>query len=164
MINYTEKGSGLHESIRAANHWLRQENGVWISSNDTAVQSIIDAYTLADAANYIADRIDDYAKQLRDRALKNISSGEMGTWASKYQEAKAFQASGLASDAPSLALEAQQRGITLANLATRVVNNFQTVAQREARVAGIAGKHKDNVRALNGYPAINSYDYSTGWP
>ncbi len=44
-INYTEKGSGLHIAITAAGHWLRQvDDGVWISSNDVAVQAIIDAY------------------------------------------------------------------------------------------------------------------------
>ncbi len=164
MITYTEKGIGLHEAIRAAGHWLRQENQVWVSSNDTAVQAIIDAYALADATSVIADQIDSYAKTLRDRALKGISPGEMGTWATKYQEARAFQASGAAADAPSLNLEAQQRGISLAGLCTRVVNNFQAVAQREARISGIAGRHKDAVRALSAFQAIASYDYSTGWP
>lgn len=44
MISYTEKGYGLHEAIRAAGHWLREENGVFVSSDDQAVQAIIDAY------------------------------------------------------------------------------------------------------------------------
>jgi len=43
-LNYTEKGVGLHEAVRAAGHWLREENGVWRSSNDAAVQTIIVAY------------------------------------------------------------------------------------------------------------------------
>lgn len=44
MINYTEKGAGLHDAITAAGHVLREENGVWVSSDDAAVQAIIDAY------------------------------------------------------------------------------------------------------------------------
>jgi hypothetical protein len=50
-INYTEKGSGLHRAVTAAGHWLRQiDSGVWISSNDVAVQAIIDTYdSLPDA-------------------------------------------------------------------------------------------------------------------
>lgn len=44
MINYTEKGQGLHAAIRAAGHSLREENGVWISSDDATVQALIDGY------------------------------------------------------------------------------------------------------------------------
>lgn len=44
MITYTEKGAGLHEAILAAGHWLEQRNGVWVSSNDSAVQAIINSY------------------------------------------------------------------------------------------------------------------------
>lgn len=44
MINYTEKGEGLHAAIRAAGHRIEQVSGVWISDNDIAVQAIIDAY------------------------------------------------------------------------------------------------------------------------
>ena len=44
MINYTEKGIRLHEAILAAGYRLWQENGIWKSTNDVAVQAIIDAY------------------------------------------------------------------------------------------------------------------------
>lgn len=44
MINYVEKGIGLHDAIRNAGHWLIERNNVWISSNDDAVQAIINAY------------------------------------------------------------------------------------------------------------------------
>jgi len=44
MITYTEKGIGLHDAIHAAGHSLKHANGVWVSSDDTAVQAIIDSY------------------------------------------------------------------------------------------------------------------------
>ena len=44
MINYIEKGIGLHEAIGDAGYRLQQINGVWVSDNDIAVQLIIDAY------------------------------------------------------------------------------------------------------------------------
>lgn len=44
MINYTEKGAGLHAAIVAAGHVLVQRNGVWESDDDAAVQAIVDAY------------------------------------------------------------------------------------------------------------------------
>lgn len=43
-INYIEKGAGLHAEIAAAGHSLSEIDGVWTSSNDSAVQAIIDAY------------------------------------------------------------------------------------------------------------------------
>ena len=44
MISYAEKGFGLHEKIEAAGHWLAQQDGVWASSDDVAVQKLIDEY------------------------------------------------------------------------------------------------------------------------
>lgn len=43
-ITYTEKGTGLHDAIVAAGHWLHCINGVWTSDDDSAVQAIIDGY------------------------------------------------------------------------------------------------------------------------
>lgn len=42
--NYIEKGIRLHRAIRNAGYSLSQVDGVWISSDDTAVQAIIDSY------------------------------------------------------------------------------------------------------------------------
>ena len=44
MINYIEKGEGLHIAIRTAGYSLVNRDGVWVSSNDVAVQAIIDSY------------------------------------------------------------------------------------------------------------------------
>ena len=44
MINYIEKGQGLHSAITEAGHWLMQVDGQWESSDDVAVQAIIDSY------------------------------------------------------------------------------------------------------------------------
>lgn len=43
-INYVEKGSALHDAIVKAGFWLRDRNGTWESSDDVAVQAIIDAF------------------------------------------------------------------------------------------------------------------------
>lgn len=44
MIRYTEKGRWLHDAIRRAGHRLWEENGEWKSTDDTAVQAIIDGF------------------------------------------------------------------------------------------------------------------------
>lgn len=54
MIDYTEKGYGLHQAVQAAGHALYKENDTWKSSNDDAVQAIIDAYNPAESARETA--------------------------------------------------------------------------------------------------------------
>jgi len=164
MINYTEKGSGLHESIRKQGHSLREENGVWVSSNDAAVQSIIDGFSLVDAAVYVSELIDGRAKQLRDKLAKKTSPSEMAAWATKKLEADKFQVSKNNADAPTLTIEAGFRGVTVQNLVNKVITNFDTISQRESKISGVAGKHKDAVKALASFSAINSYDFSADWP
>lgn len=164
MINYIEKGAGLHAAIHAAGHMFRQENGEWISSNDPAVQAIIDAYTTSDAASYVSDKIDENAKRLRDKLSKNLSPSEMAAWATKKTEADRFQVSKQNTDAPTLTIEAGFRGVTVQALVNKVLANFDTTSQRESRIAGVAGGHKDAIKSLVSFAAIANYDWSTGWP
>lgn len=44
MIVYREKGIGLWKAIRAQGHDLFAKDGVYTSTNDVAVQAIIDSY------------------------------------------------------------------------------------------------------------------------
>lgn len=44
MINYIEKGEGLHAAIVAAGHTLYERDGTWITDDPVAVQRIIDEY------------------------------------------------------------------------------------------------------------------------
>ena len=44
MITYIEKGIWMHEAIADAGYSLAQVDGVWVSSDDVAVQSIIDSF------------------------------------------------------------------------------------------------------------------------
>lgn len=43
-VNYVEKGSGMHAYIASQGYSLKQINGIWVSSNDAAVNAIISAY------------------------------------------------------------------------------------------------------------------------
>ena len=70
MINYTEKGHGLHEAIANAGHKLWNEDRAWKSTDDVAVQAIIDSY---DPLNYeqlnakirIIEQIDAHTESLK---------------------------------------------------------------------------------------------------
>ena len=44
MINYTEKGVWLHEEVSRQGYIISQHGSVWVTSNDVAVQAIIDAF------------------------------------------------------------------------------------------------------------------------
>jgi len=65
-INYIEKGNRLHEVIEESGHWLREHNGVWISSNDVSVQAIIDSFDELAEAKKIK------RQELRDQYLVRI--------------------------------------------------------------------------------------------
>ena len=163
MIQYTEKGIGLHAAIARAGHSLRQENGVWISSDDAAVQAIIDGYTLAKAKALKQAEISLHAKSLRDKVVSTISAGEMASWPIKLAEASAFAANP-ATPTPMLSAEASIRGITVADIVGKVGNNATGFAGLEAQIGGIDGMHRDAVAALTTFEAVNSYDFSGGWP
>lgn len=164
MITYTEKGSGLHAKISKLGYSLREENGTWVSSDDVAVQAIIDSYTLAEAQTLKANEVLDKAKALRDKAVKAISAGEMASWPIKLSEAAKFAATGLDADAPMLTAEATARGITTAALVAKVGGNATVFATLEALIGGVDGKHRDAIKALTTFDEVSAYDYSAGWP
>jgi hypothetical protein len=164
MIIYTEKGIGLFAAIQAAGQSLWQHDNQWVSTNDAAVQSVIDAYPLS---SHIAERqaaSSAYAKALRDKVIDVYSYGETSSWPIKRAEAIAYTASSNAADAPMLSIEATARGVTLAALVTKVQANNTAFSQLEATIAGVDGKHRDALAALTTFADVAAYDLTTGWP
>jgi hypothetical protein len=164
MINYIEKGYGLHEAIAAAGHWLEQRNGVWVASDDGSVQQIIDNYSLDDCKARIIAEIDAHAASLRDAIVSGCSPAEMASWPIKRAEALAFQQSGNAADAPVLSAEASVRCVPLDQIVAKVLAKAQQLAALEAAIAGTAGRHGDAVRACQTFDEVLAYDWRIGWP
>lgn len=164
MIQYTEKGAGLHDRIAKSGHWLKQLDGEWVSSDDAAVQAVIDAYTVADAAAYRSAEVERIAKAKRDQVIAGVSPGEMASWPIKLSEAATYAQSGNASDAPLLSLEAQARGVTLAELVGKVDGAAQTFAALEAMIAGTSGRHRDALAAATTFEEVAAYDIAADWP
>lgn len=164
MITYTEKGMGLHRAINRAGHVLKEENGVWISSDDAAVQSIIDGYTLDHAKAYRAEEVSAHAKTLRDKVIRAVSAGEMASWPIKLAEARAFAQGASAEQCPMLSSEAASRGVTLSELVSKVSENATTFAGLESMIAGVDGKHRDAIKACSSFDEVAAYDYLNGWP
>jgi hypothetical protein len=163
MINYAEKGHGLHDAIRAAGHWLRQENGVWVASNEAVVQAIIDDYALSEAQTYRCAEVEALAKSLRDKAIKAVSPGEMASWPIKLAEAQAYAVNNQAA-CPLLTAEAAARGVSLADMVTKVDSNASVFSVLEATISGTCGKHRDAIKALTTFEEVSAYDFSSGWP
>lgn len=164
MLNYIEKGPGLHEAIRAAGEWLMQVDGAWLSSDDAAVQAIIDGCTLDTARHEKSLLVSAHAKALRDKVVAAISAGEMASWPIKASEAAKFGASGDASQCPMLSGEAASRGVTVAELVGKVNGNAARFIAAEAAIGGADGRHRDAIAQLATFEALAAYDYSTGWP
>lgn len=108
--------------------------------------------------------IDAHAKALRDYVVSNISPAEMASWPIKRAEAAAYLASGNATDAPMLGMEAYVRGVDLGTLAQKVLAKATLLSQLEAAIAGAAGRHTDAVSAITRQDDLMAYDWTVGWP
>ena len=163
-ITYTEKGSGMHAAINAAGHWLEQRDGVWRSSDDTAVQVIIDDYSLDAAKSEMSKQVSAHAKLLRDRVVADISMGELASWPVKLAEAGRFVETGSSANCPMLAGEAAARGVSLAVLVGKVGGNALGFSAIEAAIGGADGKHRDAIKIITSFHDLALYDCSAGWP
>ena len=65
-INYVEKGAARHEAIRKAGHSLKEIDGVWVASDDKAVQAIIDGF------DPLADQQVKKAAEAKEEASRRI--------------------------------------------------------------------------------------------
>ena len=139
MIAYTEKGEGLHRVISEAGYWLRQVDRVWTSSDDAAVQNIIDLYPISSAINEVKGRIVLLEAEIRNKVVEGISPAEMSSWSIKRVEMMTYNASLNAGDAPMLSAEAAARGVTLGSIVARVKANSDGLSALEAQIAGNAG-------------------------
>lgn len=161
---YSEKGIGLHEAVARAGHWLEQRDGVWVSSDDATVQVIIDGYSLDQAKAERCALVLAHAAALRNMVTDQVAPGEMAAWPIKRAEAEAFDAVGESADCPALRAEAQERQITLAQLVAKVNAKAARFMVTEAMIGGTDGRHRDAIKALTTFAAVEAYDYTTGWP
>lgn len=171
-INYIEKGAGLWLAIDASGEWLRQNNQIWECSNEQAVQAIIDAYPISATISEKKLEIDEYARQLRIKAAGDYSP-EQAAWSIKADQAAKYAATQNEADAPVLVAEAQYRNMSLQSIVDRVIGNAAALRGLEALIAGVSGKHKDILSAMQkdsptaaDFRAVLDYDYKSDveWP
>lgn len=95
--------------------------------------------------------IDAYAAHKRIQ-LAGKPSPEYAAWGIKLAEAKN-------GGGPLLQMEADVRGVPMAAIVQRVISNSEAYQFAEAQIAGLAGKHKDAVNALQTRDELLAYDW-----
>jgi hypothetical protein len=143
--------------------WHGYQN--WLTAGNTPLPpDTIGQDTLAVAIEKRKSEIDAYAAGLRNAVIRGYSSAELSSWSLKLIEARAYIATSDINQAPLLNATAQVRGITISDMANRVMTNSAQFLQLEATIDGIRGKHCDAVGAMTTVQGIITYDWHSGWP
>lgn len=127
-------------------------------------QPIVPTLTLAEWQTQRKAAVDRLAKSKFDSVVANTSAAEMAAWPILRTEAAAYQVSGLDADAPNIAQEALDRGISTAALVSKVLNKAALFSSLKSGISGAEGKHCDTIDTLTSEAEVLAYDITTGWP
>lgn len=148
---------------RSSADWLAYQE--WLTAGNSPLPpSTIGQDDLETSKRKRQAEIDSYAAGLRNQVIRGRSAGEMASWSVKLVESRAYLASNDPSQAPTLAATATIRGITITNLANRVIAQATPYLQAEAYIDGIRGKHCDAVEAMTDVRDIILYNWLVEWP
>lgn len=149
MIQYIEKGYGLHQWLAAQGIELRNVDGVWkANAPDEQVSQLI--------ANYNPWPTEKAAKfaeidQAFEAAVSSLTAGwpqhEIQTWSKQEAEARALAANPDA-PAPMLSTIAATRGLTVQQLAQRVIRDADAFTNASAHFVGLRHKARQLVQVL----------------
>lgn len=146
MINYVEKGFGLHEAIRSAGYELREHDGVWVTrpEYESAVQSIIDGYSLDDARVPVIAKIKELA---RVKILAFLPDWKQSNCNARMNELNMIRFSRDWTDEEKTEVQALQ---ALWGRAEAIRNASNVIEQQ--------------IDALTDFASIVAYDVTAGWP
>lgn len=150
---------------------------------DAAVQDIIDTFDVNLLPNSLAAtlaakvaEIDAYAGAVRQRvrqaAQPFATAEEMASWPIKAAQARAYVSTQDTGEAPIILAEAAARGVSVDDIAARIIANADALEAAEAAIAGNAGRHKDIVRSIAAQETVGpadvqtiaAYTFADGWP
>lgn len=136
MINWIEKGYGLRNTILADGHWIECNSGVWSSSDDAAVQLIIDNYDpLPFLKREAKDRLIKQSQVAADSLTYEYPEFEIQTWVAQEREALAWQSNDAALT-PTVDIIASQRGIDRLIILPRILAHAEIKLNTAAKLAG----------------------------
>jgi hypothetical protein len=158
----------VDEAGQAQKDYIYTPYGIENPAGGGTFSAPVPVRTLEDARVEKLAAINTYAADLRrtvrQAAQPYATEEEMTSWPIKRAEALAYQVSLAAADAPTLAIEAAARNVSLNEIANRVSANAMYLTSMEATISGVAGKHRDAVNALADVASVDAYDYSADWP
>lgn len=145
MINYTEKGIGLHDRIAQLGlPALEFRDGAWWHPDPDAVQPVIDGYTLADAVALMIPRVKALA---REKILAFLPDWQQSNFNARMNELNEVRFTRALTEAEQGDVDAMRAAWDAAK-AIRAASNV----------------HEANLAALDSFAAINGYDLTAGWP
>lgn len=148
MINYLEKGHGLHEAIAAAGHRLVQRDGVWIADDEAAVQAIIDAYPASSTAAPVIVEIKTRARE--------IILGLYPDWKQANMTARSVELTEKLASGVALTAGEQVELDAMKGVWAWIKTIRQASDEREAAINALV--------AASDFAGILAYDWRTGWP
>lgn len=159
MIVYVEKGIGLHDAIRAAGGWLMQFDGMWLSSDDTEVQSIISSYDplpKAQAAKWEEIKLE------RDR--RQAGGIRVGDKLYHSDEKSRIQQLGLLMMGANIPANLKWKTLdgTFVNMTPQLAGQiFAAAAASDQAIFAAAEAHRAAMMQSN---SPETYDSSSSWP
>lgn len=124
MIYYIEKGVLLHKYISNAGHSLAQKDNIWISSNDVAVQAIIDSFDpLTEVQKEQIVLVNKTAGESRTKYVTDIPFQE-AAYQAKEADVRRYKLAGYPADLtlyPFTAAEANATGVSAQDAADSVI-------------------------------------------
>lgn len=136
-----------------------------VADPDNFIFEITEAELTADVQGKVTQILEEWKTQVyqNEKDLRQLVFGKYDDTATssgiyKYNEALKFVETGTAS--LDLTTEASTRGVTVEEIATKIIENHELFRVREAKIAGLRGKILDR---LNGYTfdatdALGSWD------
>lgn len=151
MINYIEKGHGLHTLLRSLGIEIFERDGVWhqINSTDDEVNTIIQNYNpWRDAKREKLAEIDADFSAATTALTAGWPEHEIKTWSKQEAEARAYLADDT-TPTPMLSSIATQRGITIHELAIRVIRDADAFTAASGYYVGLRHKARQQVQAFS---------------
>jgi hypothetical protein len=161
MIQYAEKGSGLHAAIRKAGHWLREENGVFVSSDDEAVQAIIDTFDPLPEAKAAK-----WAQVQAERDRRKFAGYMVsGNRFHSDPDSRTQQLGLVIMGANVPPIQWRTMGGNYVTMTPQLAGAiFTATATGDTLIFAAGEAHRAAIYALTDLSAIESYDFSGGWP
>ncbi len=158
MINYTEKGIRLHEHIFESGYTLTLTDGEWVSSDDVAVQAIIDSFDpLPQARQEAINLVNEAAGNTRIKYVTNVPFQE-AAYQMKEADVRRYRADGYPADLtayPFTASEADATGLTPTQAADAIITQSDQWTGLSAMIEGLRRKASVEINAATDWQQVS---------